>query len=386
MKRQKRNTQRGMTLIELMVALTVGLFLSLAVTSIIVVALRQQRITAAVNERDQGSNLAVIQLDQIARSAGSGFSNAWGLGFFGCGLRVSKSDTALVPAATLASPFDSVVSLKSPVVAPVIIEKGIGGNESDVLFVMGGNGSMADVPRFITNLTGTSLGFDTAIGYKTNDLLLVAVDGLHDCYVSQISATTSPGSSTPPTVIDTVTLGGAYYTAGQTGATSTLEQIVSSNGAFATAIGNTTAAYPSMMLIGTGTDGSLYEYDMLRTRATTPQPIAEDVSHIFALYGVDTDSDGKVDSWVDPGSDAWKASVVMASKQKIRQILAIRIAVVTFTRGIKQTDISPEKLYAFGSLGDSLKREITLTDAQRMFRYRVTESVIPLRNNLLIDP
>ena len=94
MKRPQRTTQRGMTLIELMVALTVGLFLSLAVTSIIVVTLRQQKITAAVNERDQGSNLSIIQLDQVIRSAGSGFSNAWGLGFFGCGLRVSKSGAA----------------------------------------------------------------------------------------------------------------------------------------------------------------------------------------------------------------------------------------------------------------------------------------------------
>ena len=385
MNRRLHTSQRGMTLIELMVAMTVGLFLSLAVTSIIVVALRQQKVTAAVNERDQGSNLAIIQLDKVIRSAGSGFSNAWGLGFFGCGLRVSKASAVLVPS-TPAAPFNNIVSLKNPVVAPLIIEKGVGGNDSDVIFVMGGNGAMADVPRFVTNLTGTSLGFDTAIGYKANDLLLVAADGLHDCYVSQISAVTSPGSTTPPPVIDTVTLGGNYYTAGQADATSSLAQVVSSNGAYATVIGNTAAAYPSMMLVGAGTDGSLYEYDLLRTRVTAPQPIAEDVSHLFALYGIDTDSDGKVDSWVDPGSDAWKASVVVASKQKIRQILAIRVAVVTYTQGVKQANVSPEKLYAFASLGDSLKREITLTDAQRMLRYRVTESVIPLRNNLLISP
>ena len=78
MNRPQRTSQRGMTLIELMVALTVGLFLSLAVTSIIVVTLRQQKVTAAVNERDQGSNLAIIQLDKTIRSAGSGFSKSPG--------------------------------------------------------------------------------------------------------------------------------------------------------------------------------------------------------------------------------------------------------------------------------------------------------------------
>ena len=47
--------QRGMTLVELMVALTIGLFLTMGMSAIIVAALRQQKISASVNERDMSA-------------------------------------------------------------------------------------------------------------------------------------------------------------------------------------------------------------------------------------------------------------------------------------------------------------------------------------------
>ena len=164
-----------------------------------------------------------------------------------------------------------------------------------------------------------------------------------------------------------------------------MQGVVDSKAAFSASIGNTTSAYPLIQFIGVGSGDVLFQYDLLRTKVATSQPIADGVSHLFALYGVDTNGDGKVDSWVDPSGE-WAASAVKASKAKIRQILAVRIAVVSHSRGVSQAGVSPEKIYAFESLGSSLKREITLTTAQQSQRYRVTESVIPLRNNLLIDP
>lgn len=379
------SSQRGMTLIELMVAMTIGLFLAMAVTSIIVVTLRQQKITASVNERDQGSTLAIAQLDKSLRSAGSGFSNAWKLGFFGCTIRASKTTGALIPS-TLAAPFDGAVTLASPIVAPVIIEKGVGTNGSDILFVMGGNGGSADVPRFVNGLSGNTIYFDTVIGYKANDLLLVAAEGISDCYVTQVASVQSAGTAVPLPAVQTATLGGAYYTATQNGATYSLQNVIDSKGAFAASIGNTSAAFPSLQLLGVGSGDVLFQYDLLHTKSTAPQAIADGVSHLFALYGIDTNGDGKVDSWVDPGSSGWTASAIKASSAKIHQILAVRVAVVTHSKGVTQAKVSPEKIYAFDSLGSSLRREISLTTAQQAQRYRVTESVIPLRNSLLIAP
>lgn len=385
MKQLLRRSQRGMTLVELMVALTIGLFLAMGMSALIVASLRQQKISASVNERDMAAISALSQIDSYARSAGSGFSNAWDMGLFGCTLQSAKKGTQLLPA-TLTKPFGAVVSLASPVMAPLLIESGVGANGSDVLLVMSGNGGSANVPRLVAQADATRLSFDNVIGFRNNDLLVIAASGKRDCYVSQVSAVTpAAGNSADSTAIpSSLSLGGDYYLASQEGAEA-LATVASTRGAIAAPIGNTQAAYPLLSLLGVGSDDALYQYDMLRTRSTAPQAIADGISHLFALYGVDSDGDGKVDSWVSPAGAGWTAAEVKADAQKIRQILAVRIAVITRSRGVNQANVSPQKLYAFASLGTSLTREVSLTDAQRSQRYREMEIVIPVRNNLQID-
>lgn len=379
------NRQRGMTLVELMVALTVGLFLALGITGVIVQSLRQQTITGSVNARDQAVTAALSQLDHYVRSAGSGFSNGWKLGFFGCHLQAAKDGVVLLPA-TLAAPFDHVTALAAPVMAPLIIEAGVGANGSDVLFVMGGNGAYSNVPRLVSQAAGNTLNFENVIGLASKDVLVVAAEGKQDCYLSQIdsvqagSGGASEGSGTP----NSVTLGGNYYLASRDGAES-LETIAATSPAFIAPLGGTAAAYPAMRLLGVGEGDVLFQYDLLNLKGKTPQAITEGVSHLMAVYGVDTDEDGKVDSWVSPSASGWTATEVMASSLKIRQILAVRLAVIARSQGVNQANVSPATLQAFASLGDSLKREVSLSSTQRSQRYRVMEIVIPVRNNLQID-
>ena len=75
----------------------------------------------------------------------------------------------------------------------------------------------------------------------------------------------------------------------------------------------------------------------------------------------------------------------MASALKIRQILAVRLAVVARSHGVNQANVSPGKITVFNSLGNDFKRELSLSSEQRSQRYRVMEIVIPLRNNLQIE-
>ena len=377
--------QRGMTLVELMVALTIGLFLTMGMSAIIVAALRQQKISASVNERDMSAVSALSQLDYYTRSAGSGFSSAWDMGFFGCTLRSAKANSTLIPS-TLTAPFKSVVSLSSPVMAPLLVESGVGANGSDVLFVMGGNGGNANVPRLIALADASTLGFDNVIGLKSNDLLVVAGSGKRDCYVTQVASVTSSSGSGSGTnaIASSLILGGDYYVAEQDNAES-LAGVANTSGAIVAPIGNTEAAYPTVSLLGVGSDDALYQYDMLHTRSNSPQAIADGVSHLFALYGVDTNGDGKVDTWVSPADAGWTVEEVKADAKKIRQIMAVRVAVISRSRGVSQAKVSPEKLRIFSGLGSAFEREISLTEAQRSQRYREMEIVIPVRNNLQID-
>lgn len=372
---KRAHLQQGMTLIELMVALTVGLLLALAVTTVIAVTLRQQKVSAAVGERDQAGAYAIAQLDKYIRSAGSGFSKTSLFGMLGCTLHATKGSTTLLPAASLGAPFASVSSLKAPAVAPVLVETGVGANGSDVIFVMAAHGGAADVPRAVLPAGSTvpTLAFNNVINFAAKDLVLLAANGHSDCYISQISTTAS--------VSATVGLGGSYYAASQI---TPLQAIVDSKAAYLAALGNSAGGYPVARLFGVGNGDMLYQYDVLQLASSSAGTIAEDVSHVFALYGVDTDNDGKVDTWVSPGAAGWTVTDLKAASSKINQILAIRVAVVTHSHGTKEAGISPATLYAFADLG-SLKKTITLTSTQRADRFKVMESIIPLRNNLLVQ-
>ena len=82
--------QRGLTLIELMVAIVIGLVVVLAATNVLVIGESYKRTTNSNNDTSQSGAFAAYTLDRALRSAGSGFSQAWDQGIFGCQLSASR--------------------------------------------------------------------------------------------------------------------------------------------------------------------------------------------------------------------------------------------------------------------------------------------------------
>ena len=66
--------EQGFSLIELMVALVIGLVVSLAIYGVLNVNEAHKRTTTSVNDIDQSGTYAIYQLDKIIRSAGSGLA------------------------------------------------------------------------------------------------------------------------------------------------------------------------------------------------------------------------------------------------------------------------------------------------------------------------
>jgi type IV pilus assembly protein PilW len=58
------------------------------------------------------------------------------------------------------------------------------------------------------------------------------------------------------------------------------------------------------------------------------QAIADDVAELHALYGLDTNADGILDTWVDPGAAGYDIATVMATPATQKQIVAIHLALV----------------------------------------------------------
>ncbi|SDW83727.1 type IV pilus assembly protein PilW [Variovorax sp. YR634] len=373
--------QRGLSLIELLVAMVIGLVLTLAVTSIVTVGEAQKRSTTSTNDMDQAGAYASYVLDRALRSAGSGLTQSiqpTDRGVFGCKLNAA----ALLPAtAAFPAPFkksflpSATANLR---VAPVLIGKSQSDAGSDVLVVMGGDAVAGGVPRGLTDPgSATTLSMDNTVGISTGDVVLVSQNGTADCLLEQVSGITAK----------VLTLGGTYYTAGKT---TSLETLAASTSTYVTPLGNPANGNVQFQLFGVGDNRTLYGYDLLQVGGTTTsQALADGVAEMHALYGLDTNGDGILDAWADPGAKGYDIATVMTTTATMRQIVAVRVALLMRSASKEKDVVSPGTLTLFDGVLDasknSLAQTVTLSATEdQYYRYRVVEFTIPLRNMLLL--
>jgi len=171
-----RTPQRGLTLIELMVALVIGLAVTLVVTTLLIAGENHKRTTTSTNDADQTGSYAFYALDRALRNAGSGIAESADVGVLGCKLNVN----ALLPrAAAFPAPFATKFLGAAPAdlrIAPVLIGSNQSDNNtSDVLVVMGGTGAGGGVPRAINGPgDANTLILQTTVGIFKDDLVLVS--------------------------------------------------------------------------------------------------------------------------------------------------------------------------------------------------------------------
>ena len=378
----------GFTLIELLVAMVIGLVVTLAVTSVISIGEAQKRSTTSTNDMGQSGAYASYVLDRALRSAGSGFSQGWNLGVFGCRLRASRSNAPILPrddafTGAFAGFLGGSAGSANLRVAPILIGKSQSSAGSDVLVVMGGNAAAGDVPRPV-RIPGTpppganELRLDNIIGLQQNDLGLLTQQGTDDCLVEQVA---TPAPATSP---DILPLGGTYYSSAapysafRTGGT-----------AYWTPLGNAAAGNVQFQMFAVGDDRTLFSYDLLRTigdgsDAAATQAIADGVVAIRALYGLDTDGDGIFNSWIDPGAAGYDIATMMTTPTLSRQIVAVRLALVLRSSNYEKEPVSPAAVVLFSDLPAAMRQTLALGTDDRHYRYRVVDSVVPIRNVLLL--
>jgi len=392
---------RGFSLVELLVAVAIGLIVTIAVTSVVTVGETQRRSTNSLNEMGQSGSFAVYQLDRALRSAGSAFVQSANFGAFGCKLHVSD---ILPRTAAMPVPFKDNFLGGNPSdlrVAPVLIGKAMSDDDtSDVLVVMRGNGNGGGVPRRVTDPGSNSLlRLQNSLGFAAGDLLLVSREGESDCLLEQISAVDPVGSP------GELTLGGTFHSKGD-GLTK-LEALAADTDTYVSPLGNTSNTSVQLSLFGIGANDTLFGYDLLRSVDDNAQALADGVLEMHALYGLDTNGDGRLDSWADPsgsggGDTDFSIATVMTKPAKIRQIIAIRLALVLKSSTHERDEVTAKcdgkidtveaacaPYRYFTDLKDaankSLQREVdTSNDDARHFRYRVIDTTIPLHNMQLL--
>lgn len=387
-----RRAASGFSLIELMVGITIALIVSLAIFSVLSASENRKRVTTAVNDINQSGAYSAYLLDRQIRSAGSGITNQWytlrlRADIEGCVLQVQRGGTALLPSA-LAFPAPFAAMPQNPRLIPLIIDPGAG-TASDVITVMAGSQGRSESGARVIGPSPTGVSLVNTLGFTANDLVLFAHNADEgNCQISQVASTFTPIATLPTTdpALQDMALGGTYVHASGADFSANL----------ALGLGNATTNRPQFKMFGVSAENQLVEYDLLNLDGTaTPQPLADGVVRIKAVYGVDTNGDGVINEWVTPTGAYAPAALragTAAAAASIRQIVAVRLALILRTSLPEKDAVQASRSFTlFNGLTPAATGANAVTPlpvnfnatGDDRFRYRLIETTIPLRNNLL---
>lgn len=373
--RRQLHHQTGLSLVELMVAITISMIVSIAIFSTLLTSQQQNKTTTAVNSRNQAGAFASYQLDQLIRNAGTGLLDysdvvaGVNVASYGCLLHVAKSGQTLLPSAAFNAPFNTVSGQVR--LAPFLIQNGAA-DASDVLMLMSTGGVLSSLPGLLNSTpTASELVVNTLLNYKANDLLLLVGSSLQPCIISQAESTFAAVETS-----NNLPLSGDYASSSVAGVNmSDAEEYVVN-------LGQT----PKFLLLGVSEqDHHLYQYDLLQPRNTTvtnanPNLFIENVYSLQAIYGVDPNNDGDLSdlTWVQP-TGTYSYANLSGDPATMQRIKAVKVAMVLRADARDAKEVSESTVTIFADT--AISQTVTLSDAH--YRYRAFEVTVPIRNSIL---
>jgi type IV pilus assembly protein PilW len=397
----RRAASRGFSLVELMVASTIGLLVALAVTASVLTIGRQFSIVSSGIAAQGSAQIALSLLDGAGRSAGSGFYsngklicptwNAWngtavisdGAVFMPArivaGASATASDTLVFTAGSGGRAFGAVPVLETSVNPNSSIKVTSGDILDNDLAVIGAPGS--GQPCKLFQVTGVPAATSACNGNGTSCAVLIRSpnQGLNPAptafTTNAIFGFTTSGSTYGPAIVSRVGTSAAGFR--QDAFTVQCNALVRFN-AFTNA--TVPACTQSPLNFGTGVDA-----------------IATEIVQMQAQYGISaTSANDVVNAWVEPSGATWGGT---PSAADVGRIKAVRVVVVARSREADVEQVSSACTNAAGvvntgpcSFQDAAAPVINLSATSvgpgktwRNYRYRVHQAVIPLRNVIWSD-
>jgi len=370
--------QSGFTLIELMVGIVIGLLTTLAVTQVMVRAEGYKRTTTSGADAQINGALALATLQRAIMPAGYGF--------------------AAVPASLgcpLSANFNGAAIAGFPAnLAPLVITQGAGGAADSIRVLASGKSSYSlpipvTAPGYVPTDPALNAGFlvssvrsvqGPAVDASGNplsggDLMVALTDATVACEVFRVSA--NPGVN--PVVARSDDL--KWNAAGFPTRTYTDGSYLINMGPF----------IDQTYSIGTAT--SSLQMTALNVAADStpsyvgPTEIFPNIVNFKAIYGKDTNADSVVDTWdnATPTTNAgW------------RQVLAVRLAIVARSDQYEKEEVTlANPVWDVGTavavVGTSacgtsqcltLKVDFAYATDWKHYRYKIFDTVVPLRNML----
>lgn len=350
--------RRGFTLVELMVGILLAMLTTVVISQVLAMAEGHKRNTTSGNDAQVSGALALFTFQRDIQMAGYG---------------IASNPAALGCSVQYQSDAD-----KKFVLAPVVITDGGNKGEPDSITILMSNSNNASMPMKLEaahGATDASFTVGGVLGISAGDLIIAipkAYDATTHCSLLEVS--NDPGGA-----------------ASQKLSTTNIPHKSAPSGVLP-AGGFDTDAYVVNMGSVTYRTYSVSAQQMLQmgttsltTGTVTQQDLYPQVVDLQAFYGMDTTGDGKVDSFT---------STTPTTAAGWESVKTIRLAIVTRNSEYQQDEVTTSDLLwnvgndapVTGSTacGDSkciaLKLD-TLTDWKH-YRYRVYDTVIPLRNVL----
>ena len=371
----RRNRQSGMSLVELMVGMAIGLIGITIITHLYLVNEKYKRSTTGSGTAQVNGAIALYTLERDIRMAGFGLNHS---GALGCSCdKVANPDCSAVQYwynGVYSSPPGPAGGALPPLeFVPVkIIETA---NLPDSITLLYGNDPERMLPGKLTESMpqpSSEFKVDGTAGYTINDMVLVTNGA--SCMMTQVTQVQPAAGHlqhNPGTSLWNPAGGGSALPAFPAGA----NLFNLGNPVWRTYSIDSAATKSKLqfMEVMTATGGP--------TAAGGAIPIIDDIVDLQAQYGKDTDDNGVVETWntVQPTSGAqWQ------------QVLAVRVAVLARSGNYERPEVAGGPCEAtttatrpqWGDAG-ALQDFPTLMVVGALpscYKYRVFETIIPLRN------
>ncbi len=330
-------SQRGFSLIEIMVGIVIGMIAVLVIYQVFAAAEGIKRNTTSVGDAQQNGLLSSFMLNIELANANNGMAFA---------MKELGTCPATVDPATTFRPI------------PVLIRDGGADDVPDsmVISYSAAQRLVAPAPFLASAAAGADYAVQSPLGFKTDDLVL-AISLAGDCQISRVTGVTAPDVN-------------GMVTVSHTGAT----------------VGFSTDSV--LLDLGPKSQNQRVAYDVsggvLRSThlwdangaaaAAAPNPIASNVVNLKVVYGIDNGAGGV--TWTAATGQWSEANVLAANISQLGKIRAVRIGIVV--RG-EQWDKNAGN-YTWTLFDGAVQRTGTINAAGGNYRYRVYETTIPLRN------
>lgn len=358
--------QRGVTLIEMMIGMLVGMLAMLVISQVLLSSESQKRTATGGADAQVNGALALYQLQRDVEHAGYGITSSPNI--IGCPISARFNGTTPTGFATTLAPVTiTPQASRTP------------GSVGDSVRILASSTNTVAVPtRVITPnyiAGGNTFNVRSTVGFSQGDLALVAIDDANPCWVFQINAA--------PTATSLPRNDSATWNAAGTPSTNYNDGAVMIN--LGTLVDNRYEINNETFEVSS--------FNIATPNARVTRQLQGDIVQLRAFYGRDTSAVVGTDGIVDIFDTT--TPTTNADWQKVLSVRVIAVArsstyekeMVTTANPRWSVGASPAVLGATTcAAGSCIDLDVGAGAAgdvpAKHYRYKVFETVIPLRNML----